>query len=58
MTLVTEIYKISKGLPKDEAYGLTSQMDDAGTKLQRLERHKAEDNMTLCLSSLCPYEPE
>jgi len=26
MTLVTEIYKISKGFPKDEAYGLTSQM--------------------------------
>ena len=26
MTLVTEIYKISKGLPKDEAYRLTSQM--------------------------------
>jgi len=26
MTLVTEIYKISKGSPKDEAYGLTSQM--------------------------------
>ncbi|KFI37360.1 hypothetical protein HY02_07765, partial [Peptococcaceae bacterium SCADC1_2_3] len=23
---VTEIYKISKGFPKDEAYGLTSQM--------------------------------
>ena len=26
MTLVTEIYKISKGFLKDEAYGLTSQM--------------------------------
>ena len=26
MTLVTEIYKISKGFSKDEAYGLTSQM--------------------------------
>jgi four helix bundle protein len=26
MTLVTEIYKISKGFPKDEAYGLTSQI--------------------------------
>ena len=26
MTLVTEVYKISKGFPKDEAYGLTSQM--------------------------------
>ena len=26
MTLVTEIYKISKGFPKDEVYGLTSQM--------------------------------
>ncbi len=26
MTLVTETYKISKGFPKDEAYGLTSQM--------------------------------
>ena len=26
MTLVTEIYKISKGFPKDEAYGLTSQV--------------------------------
>ncbi len=26
MTLVTEIYKISKGFPKDEAHGLTSQM--------------------------------
>jgi len=26
MTLVTEIYKIYKGFPKDEAYGLTSQM--------------------------------
>ncbi len=26
MTLVTEIYKISKGFPKNEAYGLTSQM--------------------------------
>jgi len=26
MTLVTEIYKISKGFPRDEAYGLTSQM--------------------------------
>jgi four helix bundle protein len=26
MTLVTEIYKISTGFPKDEAYGLTSQM--------------------------------
>jgi hypothetical protein len=26
MTLVAEIYKISKGSPKDEAYGLTSQM--------------------------------
>jgi four helix bundle protein len=25
MTLVTEIYKISKGFPKDEVYGLTSQ---------------------------------
>lgn len=26
MTLVTEVYKISKGFPKDEAYGLTSQI--------------------------------
>ena len=26
MTLVAEIYKISKGFPKDEVYGLTSQM--------------------------------
>jgi len=26
MTLVTEIYKISKEFPKDEAYGLTSQI--------------------------------
>ena len=26
MTLVTEIYKISTGFPKDEAYGLTSQL--------------------------------
>ena len=26
MTLATEIYKISKGFPKDEAYGLISQM--------------------------------
>ena len=26
MALVTEIYKISKGFPKDEAYGLTSQI--------------------------------
>ena len=26
MTLVTAIYKISKEFPKDEAYGLTSQM--------------------------------
>ncbi len=26
MTFVTEIYKISKEFPKDEAYGLTSQM--------------------------------
>ena len=26
MILVTEVYKISKGFPKDEAYGLTSQM--------------------------------
>jgi len=26
MTLVAELYKISKGFPKDEAYGLTSQM--------------------------------
>ena len=26
MTLVIEIHKISKGFPKDEAYGLTSQM--------------------------------
>ena len=26
MTLVTEIYEISKGFPKDEVYGLTSQM--------------------------------
>ncbi|MBE9595056.1 MAG: four helix bundle protein [Proteobacteria bacterium] len=26
MTLVTETYKISKGFPKDEVYGLTSQM--------------------------------
>ena len=26
MTLVTEIYKVSKGFPKDEVYGLTSQM--------------------------------
>jgi four helix bundle protein len=26
MTLVAEIYKISKGFPKDEACGLTSQM--------------------------------
>ena len=26
MTLVTEIYKISKGFPRDEVYGLTSQM--------------------------------
>ena len=26
MTLATEIYKISKEFPKDEAYGLTSQM--------------------------------
>ena len=26
MALVTEVYKISKGFPKDEAYGLTSQM--------------------------------
>ena len=26
MTLVAEIYKISKGFPKDEAYGLTSQV--------------------------------
>jgi four helix bundle protein len=26
ITLVTEIYKISKGFPKDEVYGLTSQM--------------------------------
>ena len=26
MTLVTEIYKISKEFPKDEVYGLTSQM--------------------------------
>jgi len=26
MSLVTEIYKISKAFPRDEAYGLTSQM--------------------------------
>jgi four helix bundle protein len=26
MALVTEIYKLSKGFPKDEAYGLTSQL--------------------------------
>ena len=26
MTLVTEIYKISKGFPKNEAFGLTSQI--------------------------------
>jgi four helix bundle protein len=26
MTLVTKIYKIFKGFPKDEAYGLTSYM--------------------------------
>ena len=26
MVLITEIYKLSKSFPKDEAYGLTSQM--------------------------------
>ena len=26
MALVTEVYKITKGFPKDETYGLTSQM--------------------------------
>jgi hypothetical protein len=28
MTLVTEIYKISKGFPMDEAYGITSQRNN------------------------------
>ena len=35
MTLVTEIYKISKEFPKDEAYGLTSQMRRCAISIPR-----------------------
>ena len=69
MTLVTEIYRISKMFPKDEAYGLTSQMrrcaisipsnigEGYGANLSacNAQADRQDNFVPLCL---CPYEPE
>ncbi len=62
MTLVTEVYKISKGFPKDEAYGLTSQVRRCATSITsnmaedygRNSTNEQIGKTTLCLCAFAP----
>ena len=73
MTSVTEIYKISKGFPKDEVYGLTSQTkhyaisipsnmaEGYGRKSAQVGTGVQREMKKLCAFvplCLCPYEPK